>query len=68
MFASINGIVASVVIRLPLAYILSRLFPSNLTAVGVAVPMATLISVTGALIYMKMGRWKDRSAQTLKAQ
>ncbi len=68
VFASINGIVASVVIRLPLAYILSRLFPSDLTAVGMAVPMATLISVTGALIYMKMGRWKDRSAQTLKAQ
>lgn len=65
VFASMNGIAASVLIRLPLAYGLSRLFPSNLTAVGVAVPMATLISVTGALIYLKMGRWKERSAQTL---
>lgn len=58
IFVMINGGIASIFIRLPLAYILSTTFHGSLFVIGIAAPAATLISVTVALLYMRRGSWK----------
>lgn len=62
VFVMVTGVAASVCIRLPLAWVLSRLFPSSLTVIGIAAPAATLCSVAAALVYMRMGTWRGGAA------
>ncbi|MEG0710239.1 MAG: MATE family efflux transporter [Longicatena sp.] len=57
-FAMINGIAASIFIRIPLAFIFSQLHDKDLTGIGAAIPLATLVSVIAAIIYYQMGKWK----------
>ncbi|MBU5228222.1 MATE family efflux transporter [Clostridium senegalense] len=56
-FTMINGILASILIRVPLAYILSVYIPTSLLGIGLAAPIATFISVTISFVYIKSGRW-----------
>ncbi|NEU06632.1 MULTISPECIES: MATE family efflux transporter [Clostridium] len=56
-FTMINGILASILIRVPLAYILSVYIPTSLLGIGIAAPIATFISVTISFVYIKSGRW-----------
>lgn len=60
-FAMITGMLASLVIRVPLAYLFVLWFPDSLFGLGWAAPIATAISVTISLIYIKTGRWKKSS-------
>lgn len=57
-FAMATGMLASLIIRVPLAYMFSIWFPDNLIGIGWAAPIATAISVTISLLYIKSGRWK----------
>lgn len=57
-FAMVNGIAASIFIRIPLSFLLSQMMPNDLTGVGAAIPLATLVSVVIGLIYYRMGKWK----------
>lgn len=57
-FSMINGVFASVLIRIPLAYVLSVTQPTNLFGIGFAAPAATLASNIVGIIYFIMGRWK----------
>lgn len=57
-FAMVNGVAASIFIRIPLAYYLSQLGSNDLTGVGASIPIATLVSVMAGLIYYRRGKWK----------
>ncbi|MXQ72559.1 MATE family efflux transporter [Clostridiaceae bacterium DONG20-135] len=57
-FAMVNGIAASIFIRIPLTYLFAHLMEGDLTGIGAAIPMATAVSVIAGLIYLRMGRWK----------
>lgn len=53
-----NGILASLLIRVPLAYVLSIYIPESLLGIGLAAPIATSISVIISFIYIRSGKWK----------
>ena len=59
LFAMINGIAASVCIRIPLVFILSQYGNHDLTGIGLAIPAATLVSVIAGIIYYRRGKWKQ---------
>lgn len=54
----VNGVAASLLVRLPLAWILSVTLSGSLMAIGLAAPAATLVSVVAEIIYLRLGRWK----------
>ena len=57
-FSMVNGVAASLLVRLPLAWILSVTLSGSLMAIGLAAPAATLVSVVAEIIYLRLGRWK----------
>lgn len=57
-FSMINGLTSTLFVRVPLAYLLSHSFSSSLFGVGLAAPMASLLSIIIAIIYLQTGRWK----------
>jgi Na+-driven multidrug efflux pump len=57
-FSLINGVLSTILVRVPLAYVLSRTIPSGLFGVGLAAPLASLFSIIVGLWYIKSGRWK----------
>lgn len=59
-FAMMNGMAASVFIRIPLTYAFTHFLPNNLEGIGAAIPLATFISVIFAFIYLAMGKWKQK--------
>ncbi|MEG0378045.1 MAG: MATE family efflux transporter, partial [Eubacterium sp.] len=58
-FSMINGVAASLLVRLPLAWILSLWVTDSLLGIGAAAPIATLVSIVAEIIYLKMGRWRS---------
>lgn len=59
LFAMINGMAASLCIRIPLVFILSQYGNHDLTGIGLAIPAATLVSVIAAIMYYRRGKWKQ---------
>lgn len=59
LFAMVNGIAASLCIRIPLVFILSQYGNHDLTGIGLAIPAATLVSVIAAIIYYRRGKWEQ---------
>lgn len=57
-FSLINGLFATILIRTPLAYILSKLMPADMFGVGLASPLASACSIIIGFIYIRSGRWK----------
>ena len=57
-FSMVNGVAAALLVRLPLAWILSVTLSGSLMAIGLAAPAATLVSVVAEIIYLRLGRWK----------
>ena len=58
-FSMVNGVAASLFIRLPLARFLVQMYPKSLTGLGAAAPIATAMSVSIAFIYLSTGKWRD---------
>ncbi|HEX3027379.1 MAG TPA: MATE family efflux transporter [Clostridia bacterium] len=57
-FSLINGLVSSFFVRVPLAFLLSKVLRDGLFGVGVAAPAASVISIIIALIYIRSGHWQ----------
>lgn len=62
-FSMINGIVASIFVRVPLAFILAISLSWGLIGLGLAAPLASIVSILVSLIYIgridwKMGKFK----------
>jgi Na+-driven multidrug efflux pump len=51
LFVMLQGIAQSFIVRLPVAYVMSRMFPDTLVYVGMAAPMATVFGIVINLIY-----------------
>jgi putative MATE family efflux protein len=58
-FAMINGITSSILVRVPLAYILGLYISKSMLGLGAAAPIASIVSMTVSMIYIGTGRWKE---------
>lgn len=61
-FSMANNLGGTFFVRLPAAYLLSRMSGATLFEVGFAAPLASLVSNIVALIYLWSGRWRSRGA------
>ncbi len=57
-FSMANSLAATLLIRVPLAFLITEIFGKTLFNLGMAAPIASVCAVTIALIYLKTGRWK----------
>ncbi len=57
-FSMTNSLIATLLIRVPLAFLITGIFGKTLFNLGMAAPIASLCAVTIALIYLKLGYWK----------
>jgi putative MATE family efflux protein len=51
MFVLFQGVAQSFIVRLPVAYVMSRMFPDSLVYIGTAAPLATVFGILINLIY-----------------
>lgn len=58
-FPMIHSIIATFLIRIPGSYILSKMQGTTLLEIGLAAPIATLLSVIMCIIYFKIGKWRE---------
>lgn len=63
-YTMINGLTASLLVRVPLAFALSRLVPDSLLGIGLAAPAASTLSVVWGLFYIRSGKWKTPKVKT----
>ncbi|SCG99665.1 Staphylococcal virulence regulator protein A [uncultured Ruminococcus sp.] len=57
-FTMINGIAATILIRIPVSYIVMTL-NGGLFEVGLAAPLASFLSIVVAFFYIRTGKWKN---------
>lgn len=57
-FSMTNSLIATLLIRVPLAFLITGIFGKTLFNLGMAAPIASLCAVIIALIYLKLGYWK----------
>lgn len=55
-FTTLNGIAASIFIRIPVAFILANIL--DLLGLGLAAPIASVVSILVSIIFIKSDRWK----------
>ncbi len=58
-FTMANGVAATFLVKIPLAFLLTSFLPKELSlyGIGAAAPVATLFSIALCLIYLKSGKW-----------
>ena len=56
----ISSIVANVVLKLPIAYILAKTFNMGTNGVWIAIALSVLIEAVIIIIYFKTNRWKEK--------
>lgn len=58
-FTMANGVAATFLVRIPLAFLLTSFLPKELSlyGIGAAAPVATLFSIALCLFYLKSGKW-----------
>lgn len=57
-FSLFNGLISTLLLRVPLAYLLGKILLPGLFGVGLAAPLASFCSLILGIIYIKSGRWK----------
>lgn len=60
-FTMFNNLLPTFLVRIPAAYLLSRIAGATLFEIGFAAPLASVVSVVFGFIYLKSGRWKQNS-------
>jgi len=58
MFASISGVISSLLLRVPLAYLLGLYFDMGLYGIGLAAPLASIGATILATGYYLSGKWE----------
>lgn len=58
MFSSINGVISSLLLRVPFAYILGLYMGYGLSGIGFAAPVASIGALILCIIYYASGKWK----------
>ena len=56
-FTMLNGIISSILVRVPLAYILGLYISKSIFGLGAAAPIASIVSMVASVIYIKSGKW-----------
>jgi putative MATE family efflux protein len=57
-FSLFNGLLSTLFLRIPLAFILGGALATKLFGIGLAAPLASASSIIVGLIYLGTGRWK----------
>lgn len=57
-FTMINGVLSTVMLRVPIAYLMSLWVPNSLVGIGAAAPIASAVSILASLLYLRLGKWK----------
>lgn len=65
VFSMANGLLSTFLVRIPLVFLLANLLPSGLFGIGLAAPLASLLSILVGVWYLKSGRWKQANAHLL---
>ncbi len=68
VFSMANNLSSTFFIRVPIAFIVSRVASESLFAIGFAAPLASLFSIVVAFLYLRTGRWQHSALHTLKAE
>lgn len=58
-FAMINGIASSILVRIPVAFLLSVTFSRGLVGLGLSAPLASVVSIFVSILYINRGKWKE---------
>ncbi len=58
-FSMTNNLIATLLIRVPLAFLITGIFGKTLFNLGMAAPIASICAVITALIYFRLGYWKQ---------
>jgi putative MATE family efflux protein len=56
----ISSIIANVVLKLPIAYILAKIFNMGTNGVWIAISLSVVIEAAIILVYFKTNRWKEK--------
>jgi putative MATE family efflux protein len=56
----ISSMIANVALKLPLAYLLARVFDLGTIGVWISIAMSVLIEAAIIVVYFKMNRWKEK--------
>ena len=56
--ALLNAVFSSIVIRVPLAYLLVRVFDLGFNGIGIAMGFAPIVSLFIGIIFVQSGKWK----------
>lgn len=59
VFSMANNLASTFLIRVPIAFLVSRVASQSLFAMGFAAPLASLFSIVVAFIYLRTGRWQN---------
>ena len=54
----INGIISSILLRVPLTWLFGIYLQGGLWLIGLAAPLASAFQITLGFIYLKMNRWQ----------
>ncbi len=59
VFTMAHSLIATFAIRVPFAYIMSILPDTGLFEIGLAAPIASIVSIIICIVYMRTGKWKN---------
>jgi putative MATE family efflux protein len=59
-FTMINGMLSSVLLRIPFAYFFGIILEIGLAGIGLAAPAATVGSLAISFLFYKTGKWKEK--------
>lgn len=57
-FAMVNGIISSILLRVPLTWLFGIYLQGGLWLIGLAAPLASAVQISIGFIYLKMNRWQ----------
>lgn len=58
-FTMLNGVAASILVRIPVSFLLGVTFSKGLTGLGLSVPVSSVFSIAASIIYMRTGKWRE---------
>lgn len=61
MFSSINGVISSLLLRVPFAYILGMYMGYGLSGIGFAAPLASIGALILCIFYYVSGKWTNNT-------
>lgn len=68
VFTMGHSLIATFAVRVPFAWAMSVLPSAGLFEIGLAAPVASVVSIIICLVYMKTDRWKNYNIQTKEAE